>query len=87
MAKKSKEILEVAVVPDDWSYTKEEEIRLETMKAAGNILYAGRISPPSTYEIFELLHYLDHWVTSGALPQDPKARLTLVGGTDAKPIK
>jgi hypothetical protein len=85
-----KRIHELEIVQEDWAFTREEEIRLEIIKNAGYILCAGRTSPPTIYETFELMHYLEHYLSSGAFPPDPKdpiAKFTIVGGTDAKPIK
>ena len=88
----AEDVVVASVVSEEkvWQFTFEQECRLEAMKAVGNILCAGRISPPSTYEIFELLHYLDHWMATGAIPRspDPAPKLALfVGGKDATPIK
>ena len=77
--KTAKEMVEASIVPEgEWQFTFEQECRLEAMKAAGSILYAGRISPPTIYEIFELIHYLDHWMSSGVIPQDPKSKFRVV---------
>jgi len=64
----------------------DEDRRLSVMAWAPHYLAIGRSIPPTIQEVFEMMHYLDHWLATGAIPQE-KVKLTVVGGTDAKPIK
>jgi len=72
-------IVKNSLEPDDTRVlSPEEERRLYVMSWTTQLLAIGRSSPPTIYEIFELMHYLDHWLATGAIPQAPPPKLTVV---------
>jgi hypothetical protein len=81
----------VEVVPEeDHLFTMEEERRLRALDGAHLYLDPSRHAPPTIYEIFEFLHYLDHWIATGEVPSAPDTTPKLnviLGGKDAKPAK